>query len=188
MKKSIISTAIFFIMIVGTPSVSFAEVQQNHRITLVEFFDFSCPLSAHGVKSIALLKKNFSGKIKIVRKAVSSFDDNFSYLASKYFYALKKQNRELGEKFYNRVFEDVFKTDKNEDYLQILSQNLGADLARLKMDLLSPRFASLFQKNEEEARNNGIFVSPGYLLNGEVLVGKQDVEVFVSHINKVLKK
>jgi protein-disulfide isomerase len=188
MKKSIIFTAIFFAVAVVRPSDSFAAVQPDRRVTLVEFFDFSCPLSAKGVRSIALIKKIFSGKIKIVRKAVPSFDDSFSNLASKYFYALKEQNKKLGKKFYDRVFEDVFKTDKNENYLQILSQKLGADLARLKRDLLSPRFASLFQKNEEEARDNGIFVSPGYLLDGEAFVGKQDVEVFVSHINKALKK
>lgn len=170
---------------------SFAS-QKDTEVVLIEYFDFSCPLSAKGAKVVFSLKENFPKRIKVVRKSLAFSDGEFSSLAGKYFHVLDAQSKELGKRFYESMVRDFFNLGyfhyKDEFYLQTVAKKLGTDMERLKKDLISPKLGILLKKNQNEAKKHGIFISPGYLVNGAPLLGKQDKESFVVLINKTLKK
>ena len=183
--KSIISKPFTFHLIavfsVSTFSLSFLEANENYKsvgkvrtVTLVEYFDFSCPLSAQSSKSLKSFKDKVGSRVSIVRKSLAFSEGGFSWIAGKYYHALLKQNRQLAESFYRRVFEQTLNGELNEPFLENIITELGVDLTKFKSALKSPFLEKQLRQNEFLANKSGIFVSPGYTLGGQVLLGKQE--------------
>ena len=174
------------VLLIFSVGASASYQKKELPIVLIEYFDFSCPLSTKGASAILSLKESFSRKIKVVRKSLTFSDDKFSTLAGKYFHVLNAQSKELGKRFYESMVKDFLNQYKDEHYLRAIAKKLGTDMGKLKKDLASPKLGLLLKKNQDEAKRHGIFVSPSYVINGAPLPGKQNKEDFVVFINKTL--
>ena len=73
-----------------------------------------------------------------------------------------------------QCLEKFLKSFENEVFLKNVITNLGIDIAKFQSVLKSPFLEKQLQQNEVLANKSGIFVSPGYTLDGQVLLGKQE--------------
>ena len=164
-----------------TFGLSFSEAKEGFKragkgktLTLTEYFDFSCPLSAQSSKSLSSFKEKVGSRVRIVRKSLAFSEEGFSWIAGKYYHMLLNQNKKFAESFYKRVFEQTLKGEINEAFLKNVITDLGLDFAKFKLELKSPFWEKELRQNEVLANKSGIFVSPGYTLDGQVLLGKQE--------------
>ena len=176
--KSYTFLLITVLFIFGLPlseaNEDFKRVGKGKTLTLVEYFDFSCPLSAQSSKSLASFKDEMGSRVQIVRKSLSFSQRGLSWIAGKYYHALLKQNKKLAEPFYKKVLEQTLKGEINEAFLKSVITNLGIDFVKFQSGMKSPFLEKQLQQNEVLANKSGIFVSPGYILDGQVLLGKQE--------------
>jgi len=169
-----ITVLFIFGLTLSEANEGFKRVGKGKTLTLVEYFDFSCPLSAQSSKSLASFKDKMGSRVQVVRKSLAFSEGGLSWIAGKYYHALLKQNKKLAEPFYKKVFEQTLKGEINEAFLKNVITNLGIDFAKFQSGLKSPFLEKQLQQNEVLANKSGIFVSPGYTLDGQVLLGKQE--------------
>ena len=119
---------------------NFKRVERRKALTIVEYFDFSCPLSAQSSKSLASFKDKMGSRVRILRRSLAFSDEGFSWIAGKYYHSLLNKNKKLAESFYKRVFEQTLKGEINEAFLKNVITDLGLDFTKFELESKSPFF------------------------------------------------
>ncbi|MBG07243.1 MAG: hypothetical protein CME68_00655 [Halobacteriovoraceae bacterium] len=159
------------------------KVEKAKTITLIEYFDFSCPLSAQSSKSLNSFKDQIGSHVSVIRRSLAFSEGGLSWIAGKYYHALLKQNKKLAETFHKRVFEQTLNGEINETFLKDVITDLGINFIKFESGLKSSLLEKQLRQNEVLANKSGVFVSPGYTFDGQVLLGKQERSDFGKLLN-----
>jgi len=180
-KWLVIKLSLFSLIITVSFSKASTELPKKKKrkvLTLVEYFDLSCPLSAQSSRSLSSFKEKMGDRLSIERRSLAFSKNDLSWLAGKYYHALLNKDKALAEVYYHKVFEQTLKGQMDKIFLNNLIEDLGISVNLNETQLTSPLLEKGLRENEALAYKSGIFVSPGYVFLGQALRGKQEESDF----------
>jgi|FLYM01.1.fsa_nt_gi protein-disulfide isomerase len=155
-------------------------------ITIVEYSDFQCPYCTRGFQTMNQLKEKYGDKVRIVYKHLPLDIHPEALPAAQYYEAIGMQDPKKAEKFHDMVFAKQNElNEKKVKFLDDLTKEVGADLAKVKKDIKSKEVNDRINADMEEAQKFGFSGTPGFLVNGVAVRGAYPVEHFASIIEKL---
>lgn len=143
----------------------------NGKVKIVEIFDYNCTYC----KQMALTKNKLieSNKdVQIIFKEVPMFGEN-SLLAAKAALAVNKLDSSKYFAFQTELLQHAGAL--NEAAIQMATNKLGLDWNVVKQKMQDKSIIEHMQRNIKLAQDIGINGTPAYIINGEVIPGKIDL-------------
>ena len=159
---------------------------RNAQITIVEYSDFQCPFCKRGYETVEELLKKYGDKVNFVFKHLPLPFHPLAMPAAKRFEAIALQDHAKAFKFHDLVFQSQ-ESMKDEKWLDEQAKKAGANLARMKKDLDSPKVKGRIEADMAEARKFGIEGTPGFVVGGVVVRGAYPTAHFEEIIDRKLK-
>ena len=164
-------------------------------ITIVEYSDFQCPFCRQGSNTVDEVFKEYGDKVRLIFKHLPLEGKHpNARRGSEYFEAIGMQDPNKAFEFKKLVFgrqNETYGSDKDAEKLyQALAKEAKADMGRLAKDLKDQADAIKTRINADmqEAQENGIEGTPGYLVNGVTLKGAYPLPEFKKIIDEWLKR
>lgn len=156
------------------------------KVTVVEFSDFQCPYCSKGADVIAELKKKYGkGKVKIAFKHFPLPNHPEAKPASEASMCVNEQNPDKFWKFHDIVFKKQQNLTPAD--LETYAKEAGADVAQFKQCVESKKYASKIEEDLKYGERIGIRSTPTFFVNGQMIMGAQDVAKFAELIDAELK-
>jgi len=150
----------------------------NGDVTVVEFFDYRCPYCKRVSDSLMTLVKD-DPNVKVVYKELPILGPD-SLVAAKIALAAHRQGK------YEQV-HTAFMAHKGSfeqaDLLD-LAASVGADPAKLAVDMQDPAIQRLLQANDSLAAALGITGTPGFLFGKQLIPGAVSLEDMKKFVNE----
>ncbi|MCB0393875.1 MAG: thioredoxin domain-containing protein [Bdellovibrionales bacterium] len=158
---------------------------RNSKIEIVIYSDFQCPYCARGYKTIKELQKKYGRDLHVVFKHFPIRGHKYAQISALYFEAIAASDSKLAEEFHDMVFENQSELVKRgEDFLTEVTRKIGANVGAVKKMVKSEKGIGQIMNDESEARSFGIRGTPGFVINGHVLLGALPIEEFEALIHK----
>lgn len=139
-------------------------------VTIVEFFDYSCPYCKEVEPSLeALLKQD--PKLRIEYKEFPVLGPGSVY-AARVALAAQKQGKYIA--FHTAMM--ATKGDITDDVVLRVARLAGLDLDRVKRDMMAPDIDAVIHHNYELAQALAIDGTPGFVIGKEVADGAPDID------------
>ncbi len=152
-------------------------------ITIVEFSDFQCPFCKRVLPTVEEVLKSYEGKIKLAFKHNPlPFHPN-AMPAAKAAVAAQRQGKFW--EMHDKLFENQ-QALTPENYKK-WAKEIGLDLKKFEKDMKDPAVQKQIEDDAAFARKNGAGGTPGFFVNGVLLVGAQPTERFKEVIDALLK-
>ena len=158
-------------------------------VTMIEFSDFQCPFCGkffREVEARIIEKYVKSGKLRFVYR-------DFAFLGpeSEWAGVAAECANEQG-KFW-QYHDYIFKNQQGEnqgafskDNLKRFSRELGLDASKFNSCLDTDKYLDEVKKDSSDGRASGVTGTPGFLINGKLVVGALPYEQFESAIEAAL--
>jgi len=150
-------------------------------VTMVEFFDYNCGYCKRSLGDmLALLKSD--PKLRVVLKELPVLSPG-SMEAAQVAAALSMQDKD-GKRyleFHQKLLGGRGQADKARALA--VAKEVGADMARLEKDMVSPDVKAGLAENFKLAEAFSIQGTPSYVIGNDVLVGAVGLEELQSKIN-----
>jgi len=147
-------------------------------ITLVEFFDYSCPHCKHSepaVKSV-LEQEGALGALRVIYKELPILGPGSLY-AARAALAADKQGK------YPAFHRALMESDAiDEPTVQALAKQVGLDVPKLLKDMEAPEIAQAIDGNSRLAAALDIQGTPAFIIGGQLLPGGVDGGVLAALI------
>ncbi len=155
-------------------------------VLIVAYSDFTCPYCRQAEQILAQLMKKYEGQIRMTFKALPK-EDLFSQVLSKYSTAAFMLNKEKGWDFFDVLFRDVERFERDgEAYLKETAQNLGYDFRKLKAEAVGTKVQERLNADRKEADRLGISGTPHFLVNNLIVRGAVSKDLFEEAIEMAL--
>lgn len=150
------------------------ELVKNTKapVKVIEFFDYQCPYCAATIPALDEALKNYPGKIQLVLRNTPLSIHPDSMLAHQAALAAAEQGKFW--EMHALLFANRRKL-KPENLLDYARQ-LNLDVPRFQDRLQSGYFKAAVEKDMVLADSLGIHATPTFLINGQRLVGRQNVD------------
>lgn len=164
-------------------------------VTIVEYSDFQCPYCKKGSDTMEEVFSQYGDKVRLIFKhlPLESKHPN-ARRGSEYFEAIAMQDQAKAFEFKKLVFNNQNETygsasEADKLYLK-LAKEAKADVARLQKDLKEKAdfITKRINADMDEAQQNGIEGTPGFLINGVSLKGAYPFPEFQKIIDEWLKR
>jgi protein-disulfide isomerase len=134
-------------------------------VTIVEFFDYTCPFCKAVEPRLEKLVKDDKG-VKVILKEFPILTPE-SLVAAKAALASVKQGKY--EQFHNALIG--FKGRLQNEVIFDTAKDVGLDVARLRKDMEAPEITDEIIATFNLARGLRIFQTPGFIVDGHMLTG-----------------
>lgn len=155
-------------------------------VTIVEFSDFQCPFCSKAAKLISELEKKYGKKIKIAFKNFPLPFHNQAKDAAVAAMCAKEQDMSAFWKLHDVMFSDQSKLDIAN--LKVSAKKLGLNEKEFSNCLDSKKYLSLVEADMAEGQALGVKSTPTFFVNGQLIAGAQNIEVFSEIIDEALVK
>jgi protein-disulfide isomerase len=155
-------------------------------ITIVEYTDFQCPYCKKGADNIKEVMQRHKGKVRVVLKHLP-FQQN-SMPAALHYEAIRLQSPDKAWSFYDRIFKEQARVREGEKFFKEVAKAVGANMARLDLDIKSDEVMSRIQQDMQEAEKFGITGTPGFVVNGVPIRGAYPPDYFDFIIEELKKR
>lgn len=148
-------------------------------ITLVEFFDYSCPHCKHSEPAVksALDQEGAAGALRVVYKELPILGPGSLY-AARAALAAEKQGK------YAAFHSALMQSDTiDEASVQAIAKQVGLDVPKLLKDMDSPAIAQAIDGNSRLASDLDIQGTPAFIIGGQLLPGGVDGGVLAALIS-----
>ena len=165
----------------------------NAPVTIVQFSEFQCPFCKRVEPTLDALMNNpkYAGKLKIVFKQKPlPFHDKAQKASEAALGVLAIAGQDAFWKFHKSAF-DHQPALAVDDLLKYAKDDAGltdAQVATLKADLDSGKYAAAVKKDVDAAEAVKIGGTPSFVINGKLFVGAQPVEKFEAVIDEAIAK
>jgi protein-disulfide isomerase len=151
-------------------------------VTLVEFFDYSCPYCRQ-VAPVMNDAEAADPQLRIVYKEFPILGANSLYTA-KAALAAHSQGR------YAASPNDLIQADRpaNTDRVLAVAAEVGLDVERLKIDMEDPAIRDAIDRNLALARDLRITGTPGFVVGEHILRGATDLKTLQGLIREARRK
>ena len=139
-------------------------------VTVVEFFDYSCPYCKSVEDNLKALLKS-DDNVRLVLKELPVLGQG-SILAARAALAARNQDKYA-------VFHDALMTNRgqfSEDSLMRIAQSVGIDTERLKADMGSSKIEAMIEANTALAEVLGIRGTPAFVIGNQFFPGVIDLK------------
>lgn len=132
-------------------------------VSLVEFFDYICPVCKVTDPRVKQLQKDDDG----VRRVLKEFPilTPESLIASKAALAAKRQG--MYESYHNALMES--RGQLSEERIFAIAEEVGLDVARIREDMEAPEIIEQIIENFNLARALRVFSTPTYIVNDRMI-------------------
>ena len=163
------------------------EGNANAPVTIIEWSDYECPFCARFYsQTLGQIRSQYieTGKAKLVFR---DFPLNFHQNAQKAAEAAECAG-EQGKYYemHDKLFEDG--VDGGVSTFKNYAKNIGLDTSKFDECLDSGAMASEVAKDMQAGQSAGITGTPGFIINGKLVVGAQPFENFKQIIEAELAK
>lgn len=167
-------------------------------ITMIEFSDYQCPFCRKFYnETLPKIKENYldRGLVKLVYRdlpLVSLGHTDATPAANAAECARSQGGDEVYFIYHDLIFEGQNKLGSGtvtipEESLYAYAEELDLNMDAFKTCQENQEFYAEIQKDSQDARAAGVTGTPTFVINGQVVVGAQDYEVFESIFNEILK-
>jgi protein-disulfide isomerase len=158
---------------------------KDAKVTIVEYSDFQCPFCAKGAELLSELKKKYNGKIQVAFKNFPLPFHNQAKDAAMAGLCANEQGNEKFWKMHDAMFGDQSKLDPAA--LKETAKKLGFDSAAFNKCLDEKKFAANVEQTYQEGQTIGVKSTPTFFVNGQIVMGAQEISVFSEIIDEALK-
>lgn len=139
----------------------------NASVTVVEFFDYQCPICKRVASIVARLTREDDDVV--VFKEFPVFGEA-SVFAARASLAADKQGK------YEDFHVELLKSRKrlSERVVLRLAKRVGLDVDQLRTDMAAPEIEETIRNNYQLARQLGLSGTPSFVIGGEVIPGGLD--------------
>jgi protein-disulfide isomerase len=167
--------------IVAEPLVTPAIGAAQGDVTVVEYFDYNCPVCRHLEPQ---LRKLIVGdpQVRLIRKDWPVFGDASVYAAYCVFAAARQGKYAAAHDALIGTAKDL---DSREDVQQVL-RDAGFDLHRLDADIAvhEAEYAAVLARNKREAAELGLRGTPGLIVGNQLAPGGMDAAQLKSLVQR----
>ncbi len=154
------------------------------KVTIVAYTDYQCPFSKKGSEIIKEIGNSYGDKVKIVHKDFPlPFHSKAKVLAEGALCANEQSNSNFW-KFYYKIFQD--QTIGSEEQLKNISKEIGLDSEKFSKCLGSRKYSSKIEDEINEAIKLGVKSTPTFFINGKIINGAHNIELFKTLIDEEL--
>jgi protein-disulfide isomerase len=157
---------------------------KNAKVTVVEFSDFQCPFCAKGAELIKGLKKKYGNKVKFAFKHFPLPFHTQAKQASVATMCAYEQKEDYFWSMHDALFADQTKLDTVA--MKETAKKLGVDEKKFAECLDSNKYLEKVEADIEEGKKVGVKSTPTFYVNGKLVQGAQDIEVFSELIDEDL--
>jgi protein-disulfide isomerase len=139
-------------------------------VTLVEFFDYSCPHCKHSEPAVksALEQEGGTGALRVIYKEFPILGPGSLY-AARAALAAQKQGK------YAALHRALMESESiDENSVQSLAKQVGLDVPKLLKDMDGPDIAQAIEANARLASDLEIQGTPAFIIGGQLLPGGVD--------------
>ncbi|MFH1174733.1 MAG: thioredoxin domain-containing protein [archaeon] len=154
----------------------------NAPVTIIEYSDFQCPYSGRAAPVVNQVMDNFGDDVRLIYKHYPlSFHPN-AQKAAEASECARDQGKFL--EYHDILFQNqaALEVDKLKEY----AVELGMQADQFNTCLDSGIKATIVGKDFEEGQAAGISGTPGFLINGQLLIGAQPYEEFAYKICDII--
>ncbi len=156
-------------------------------ITIVEYSDFQCfYCKAVHDETLGRVLKAYKGKVRILYKhlPIQAIHPQ-ALLAAQYYEAVVKLNKGKAKKFHDKLFANQSQLRQGGKFLDKIVREVGLSPKRVKAKLNQVK--PIIEADQKEARKFGFSGTPGFLVGGVSLRGKNPFSEFKKIIDRLLK-
>jgi protein-disulfide isomerase len=158
--------------------------KKNASVTIVEYSDFQCPYSKKGSEIMKKIKHTFKNRVKLVHKNFPlPFHKNAKDYALASLCAWEQGNKKFWN-FYHALYQNQTQTEKS--FLTNLAKEQGLNPEKFDSCFKNQRLKNVLEEQIQQANRLGIKSTPTFYINGKVISGAQNFEVFEKLINEEL--
>jgi protein-disulfide isomerase len=159
---------------------------KDAKVVIVEFSDFQCPFCAKGAELLKKIKSKYGNKVKV---AFKNFPLPFHNHAQGAAVAGLCANEQGSEKFWKMHDEMFAKQDSlDPEGLKKIAKSVGLKMDSFEACVKDQKFLAQVNAEMEEGRKIGVKSTPTFYVNGQLITGAQEVEVFAEIIDEELAK
>jgi len=150
----------------------------NAPITIIEYSDFECPYCGRALPAVNEVIETFGDNVKIIYKHFPlSFHPNAQKAAE-----ASECARDQGQfkAYHDKLFENQQALTLTS--LKSYAKQLGLDSATFDSCLDSGIKATIVKEDFDEGKSVGVTGTPGFTINGQLLVGAQPFQEFAVKI------
>ena len=155
------------------------------KITLVEFFDYNCGYCKRAIPDLTRLIKD-NKDLKVILRDFPILSPSSVDAA---LIAVAAHNQFSGDKFWD--FHRKLLGEQHglvgKDQALAVAKEMGADMAKLNEDAVSPKARSAIQQSDSLAKGLALSGTPTYVVGDDVLVGAVGYDKINSTIVNVRK-
>jgi protein-disulfide isomerase len=157
----------------------------NAKVTIVEAGCFACPYTKQAVPTVKQVLAYYGDKVRFVYKdfPISSAHPG-AQIASEASYCAKEQGKYW--EYFDVLFANQGQT--GNDDLTGFAGTLGLNTSQFSQCLDSHKYKATVDANFAEAYKIGVYGTPTFFINGQVLVGPKTFNEFKQIIDRELAK
>jgi protein-disulfide isomerase len=146
-------------------------------VTVVEFVDFQCPFCKRGFDFQSKIMKDYAGKVRWVYKAFPLPFHPWAEMAAEAAECAKERDESKFWGFHDDIFQhqDVISGSKDPSAnLLALAKESGYSSKKFLSCYDSKVTSGTIHKDIDEGQSVGINGTPGYMVNGHLVVGADE--------------
>lgn len=159
--------------------------KKDARVSIVAYSDYQCPFSKKGSEILKEIWDSYGEKVKIVHKDFPLPFHSKSKIMAQGALCASEQSNKYFWKFYYKLFED--QTIGSKEQLKEISKDIGLDLNKFTKCLDSNKFGAKIEEEINEAIKLGIKSTPTFFINGKIINGAHNIEIFKNLIDEEMK-
>ncbi len=159
---------------------------KDAKVVIVEFSDFQCPFCAKGADLLKKIKSKYGNKVKVAFKNFPlPFHNNAEGAAIAGLCA-----NEQGVDYFWKMHDEMF---ARQDALDMAGLSSTAGKIGLKKEafeacLKDKKYLAQVNSDMEDGKKVGVKSTPTFFVNGQLIQGAQEFNVFAELIDEVLAK
>ena len=152
-------------------------------VTIVEYSDFQCfYCKAVHDETLGQVLEEYKGKVRILYKHLPILAIHpQAQLAAQYYEAVAKLDKSKAKPFHDKLFAKQQEIKKGAQFLDQLVTEVGLSPKKVQAELDGVK--SIIEEDMEEAKKFGFQGTPGFLVGGVTLRGKNPFSEFKSAID-----
>jgi len=162
--------AALFYGLAGSDSVEEGDNRTPQQVTILEYFDYSCPACRDYSTLVKQLKKDYGDMIDVQYRHFPLSGFQHSRMAAHSVEAAREQGK--FQEMHDIVFENQQEWSRSNEAVELIegyAEQLGLDMEQFRADRDSEEIAERVEKDRQEGIRRTVNSTPTFFINGRKL-------------------
>ena len=156
----------------------------NAKVTIVEFSDFECRYCIEATDLLRQIEKKFGKQVRIVFKHFPLPFHRKARGAANAAMCAHEQDKKAFWKLHDMMFGRPEQLDAKG--LEKMAKKVGLDMKKFQKCAKENKYGAFVQKDIDQGKSLGVQSTPTFFINGRIVKGIQELEVFEEEIRQYL--